>query len=88
MLLEDRDICIRIEGRSALDIFDDREFAEFRVCLDAEMKRLRNSGLGSKTKRAQPISVEEEDTLWQKGLLGKGNSQALLELRSGKTIAI
>ena len=29
---------IRIEGRSALNIFKDREFAEFRVCLDAEMK--------------------------------------------------
>ncbi len=64
------------------------------MCFDAEMKRLRNSGLGSKTKKAQPLSIEEE-ILWQRGLLGKSNPQALLDtmgvmnglyfaLRSGK----
>ncbi len=66
------------------------------MCLDAEMKRLRNSGLGSKTKKTQPLSIEEEEILWQRGLLGKSNPQALLDttmvvmnglyfaLRSGK----
>ncbi len=41
---------IRIEGRPSIDFFKDSQFSEFRMCLDAEMKRLRNSGLGSKTK--------------------------------------
>ncbi len=59
------------------------------------MKRLQNSGLGSKTKKAQPLSIEEEEILWQRELLGKSNPQALLDtmvvrnglyfaLRSGK----
>ncbi len=34
------------------------------MCLDAEMKRLRNSGLGSKTKKAQHLSIEEEEILF------------------------
>ncbi len=86
---------IRIEGRPSIDFFKDSQFSEFRMCLDAEMKRLRNSGLGSKTKKAQPLSIEEEEILWQRGLLGKSNPQALLDtmvvmnglyfaLRSGK----
>ncbi len=64
-------------------------------CAWTEMKRLRNSGLGSKTKKAQPLSIEEEEILWQRGLLGKSNPQALFDtmvvmnglyfaLRSGK----
>ena len=37
--------------------------------LNGEMKRLRSIGLGVKTKRAEPISTEEENSLWEQGLL-------------------
>ena len=64
-------------------------------CLDAEMKRLQSAGYGSKTRKAEPLTEEEEEVLWQKGLLGKSTSQALVDtilvmnglyfaLRSGK----
>ena len=31
---------IHMNGRSSIDVFKDSEFADFRVCLDAERKRL------------------------------------------------
>ena len=69
---------IRWNGKPAIDIFKDGEFAEFRVCLDSEMKRLQRSGLGSQKKKAEPLTIEEE-VLWQKGLLGANNPQALVD---------
>ena len=61
-----------------LDIYKDSLFAEFRATLDAEMKRLQRLGIGSKTKQAEPLTEEEEEILWQKGLLGDHTPQALL----------
>ena len=86
---------IRFSGNSSIDFFKDSEFAEFRVCLDAEMKRLQREGFGRKARKAEPLTEDEEELLWQKGLLGKGSPQALIDtmlfmngiyfaLRSGK----
>ena len=86
---------IRMSGNSSIDIYKDSEFVEFRVCLDAEMKRLQSTGCGSKTRKAEPLTEEEEEIVWQKGLLGKSTPQALVDtilvmnglyfaLRSGK----
>ena len=73
------------------DIFKDSAFAEFRSSLNAEMKQLQARGLGSKQRQAEPIT-EEEDLLWEKGLLDDHTPDALLNtvvymnglLRSGK----
>ena len=44
------------------------------------MKRLRRSGLGSKKKRqAKPLTIEEENLLWEKGLLGSKDPQILVD---------
>ena len=47
--------------------------------LNGEMKRLRSIGLGVKTKRAEPISTEEENSLWEQGLLDAKFPQVLLD---------
>ena len=39
---------LRENGRPSIDFFKDAEFASFRQTLDAEMKRLKSTGLGSK----------------------------------------
>ena len=70
---------VRISGRSSIDIFKDSEFADFRVCLDAEMKRLQKDGHGTKTRKAEPLTSEEEEVLWKKGLPGSSNPQALVD---------
>ena len=86
---------LRWKGQPAIDFFKDPEFADFRRSLDAEMKRLQAAGKGTKKKQAEPLTIQEEEILWQKGLLGDHNPQVLLDtiifmnglnfaLRSGK----
>lgn len=60
-----------------VDFFQDPMFADFRQSLDAEMKRLKGSGLGSQ-KQVEPLTEENEEKLWQAGVLGAHNLQALL----------
>ena len=69
---------LRMNGKN-VDLFKDPEFADMRVCLDSEMKRLQKSGLGSKTKKAVPLTIDEEELLWSKGLLGSGSPQILVD---------
>ena len=68
-----------MNGKPELDVFKDTEFADFRGSLDAEMKRLQSSGIGSKRKQAEVLTQEEDEVLWQKGLLGKATPQTLLD---------
>ena len=70
---------LRLNRKPAIDFFNDPTFAEFKLNLDAEMKRLQKKGLGSKKRQAEPLSIEEEEQLWAKGLLGSTNPQALVD---------
>ena len=68
-----------LNGKPEIDYFKYSSFAELKMTIDAEMKRLKVSGESSKRKQAEPISVEEEERLWQMGLLRDHNPQALVD---------
>ena len=53
-----------------INFFNQPDFDAFRRTLDGEMKRLRSQGLGAKKKRAEALTIEDEDKLWEEGLLG------------------
>lgn len=61
-----------------VDFFHDKEFAETRTILDSEMKRLKRDGIRTRGRKADPITPEEEEVLWNKGILGDHNPEALL----------
>ena len=60
-------------GKPEVDFFNDAGFSEFRSSLYAEMKRLQSAGLGSEKKQAEPLTLEEEELLWEKQILGDHN---------------
>ena len=62
----------------ALDIYHDKQYVEFQSTIDAEMKRLQHNGLGNKRRQAEPLSEEDEEILWNKGLLWDHSPQSLL----------
>jgi len=47
--------------------------------LDAKLQSIASKGVGSKKRQAEVISEEEEQLLWDKGLLGESNPQQLLD---------
>ena len=86
---------IRSNHCPEVDIYKDATFANFRNSLDAEMRRLQSLGLGAKKKRAEPLTIQDEEKFWENGLLGDHTPHALLNtmvyfngvyfaLRSGK----
>ena len=62
-----------------VNFFTDAAFNGFQKTLDSEMKRLTSLGIGVKKRQAEPISVEEESTFWEKKLLGDHSPQSLLD---------
>ena len=42
------------------------------------MKRLQGKGIGSRKRQAEPLTEEEEEILWSKGVLGDHSPEALL----------
>ena len=65
-----------VDDKNFLDEKDGR-FAQFRRVLDAKMKDLLCKGLGTKTRRADPISAHDEEVLWTNGVFGMESSVTL-----------
>ena len=63
----------------SLDFFTETDFTQLKKTLDAEMKRLQSLGLGSQRRQAEPLTTEDEEMLWEKGLLGDATPQTLLD---------
>ena len=49
-----------IPGKENIDVFKKKEFLQFRMVLDSEMKRLQASGIGTTRRKADPLAFEEE----------------------------
>ncbi|XP_048255263.1 uncharacterized protein KIAA1958-like [Haliotis rufescens] len=69
---------IRRNG-SQLIFFESPMFQGLRSVLDARMKYLARQGIGIVKRQAEVISVDQEDMLWEKGMLGEGTPQQLLD---------
>ena len=77
---------IRTERRNAavrgqlcdLDIFKDSSFEYFRTVLDSVLKDLRQSGVGLKKKRAEVITEDLEEKMWNENVLGDDTPEKLL----------
>ncbi|CAG2247141.1 unnamed protein product [Mytilus edulis] len=71
---------IRHQKSSSINFFTDPEFLRARQVLDAIMKERATEGLGANArKQADVISVDEETSLYDKGILGVDNPQQLLD---------
>ena len=65
-------------GRADIKLFENPSLHGFRSTLDGEMKRLNATGNYINKNQAQPITPEQENRLWELGLLGEYSAQALL----------
>lgn len=54
--------------RDDVSLFEGVEYGDFRKTLDAQMKHLNVGGLGTHPKQAEPVQLEHEEILWDKGV--------------------
>ena len=64
-------------NKTGLSLFDDAQFGHFRSVLDGRMKLLSREGVGILRKQAEPLSVAQEEELWEKGVFNTHTSRGL-----------
>ena len=69
---------LEIKGRGPFKLLEDKEFYDIRNTLDNIMVKRNENGIGVNVRRAKEISHEDEDIMWQKGILGEDTPQQLL----------
>lgn len=57
----------------------DQQFSYFHNALDNVVRELRLEGIGSTSKQAEAFSKDEEESLWELGVLSTENPKGLLE---------
>jgi hypothetical protein len=62
-----------------VNCFEQFTFSHFRSVLDGQLKRLNATGKYIHKKKATVITVEMEEILWEKGLLGDNSPQVLCD---------
>ena len=75
-------ICVQFHLESmglVWKLLDDKEFTELKFTLDNTMKQWVASGIAINVKKADIISVVEEDILWERGILGSVNPEQWLQ---------
>ena len=60
-----------------ISVFNDPEFRECREVLNSQMKKAAREGLVKPKKKAEVISKEDEEALWENGILGSENPKQL-----------
>ena len=58
---------------------DDHDFIEVRHCLDNRMKELSCVGKVQPLEKADVITINDENIMWEKGLLGHGIPKQLID---------
>ena len=51
-----------------VNLLTNARFFQVRQVLDSEMRQLRGQSLGAKVKKAEPLTNDDEDVLWQRVL--------------------
>ncbi|XP_062586115.1 uncharacterized protein LOC134247754 [Saccostrea cucullata] len=69
---------LRASGRF-VSFLDDTDFVNMRSVLDAKMKELSRRGIGINRKQADIISVEQENEMWERGILGTDTAKKLVD---------
>jgi len=71
---------LKENGRPELGILDQKnlDFVQTRQVLDAQMKQLTTCGVGTLKKQAQPLTSEQEHSLWEQGIFSIETAQGLL----------
>jgi hypothetical protein len=70
---------LKIQCGKNFRFFNDDLFSKLRTSLDTVMKERSAAGIGVHSKRAEVITLDEEDQLWSKNILGDGNGKQLVE---------
>ena len=75
-------ICIqqylKMFGRD-LKLLEDTHIPAIRHTLDNRMKELSSKGINCPRSQAQCISIDDENKMWEEGILGSGNPKQLIE---------
>ena len=75
-------ICLQlfmfIQGHK-VKFLDDDNFIEVQNCLDNRMKELSRDGIVHQKNQAVPITLEQENELWVKNILGSSNPKQLVD---------
>ncbi len=74
--------CLEVCGKpifAEVNILEDAEFTEFRGVLDGQLKKQNATGKYIEKKKVSVITVEMEEMLWGKGLLGGHSPRALVD---------